>query len=131
MGVFDKIKDFISPEDESELELTEEEAAAVSAYEQPKNETASNISANANIVLFEPRNFEEAAEIAKHIKHKRACCVNLQRMPIDYRTRMVDFLNGVVYGVDGSIKKIADDVILCAPRNLQVAGKIEVSNKSE
>ena len=129
MGFTDKIKEFIAPVDEeSELELTEEEASTLSTYEQPKDASVSKINSSTNIVLFEPRNFDEAEEIGRHIKNKRACCVNLHKMPLEYRQRIIDFLSGVVYGVDGSIKKIGDNVILCSPKNLQVAGDINLNS---
>ena len=132
MGIGEKIKEFIAPvEEEEELELNEEEAKVLSAYEKPQDESASKISSSTNIVLFEPRNFDEAEEIGRHIKNHRACCINLHRMPIEYRQRLIDFLSGVVYGVDGSIKKIGDNVILCAPRNLQVAGDINLNNSND
>ena len=129
MGLGEKIKEFIAPtEEEEELELNEEEASVLSTYEEPKDETASKVTTATNIVLFEPRNFDEVEEIGRHIKHKRACCINLHRMPLEYRQRIIDFLSGVVYGVDGSIKKIGDNVILCSPKNLQVAGNISLDN---
>lgn len=128
MGFGDKFKNFIAPEDEEEeLELTKEEAAAVSPYEDAR--TA--ITSDTNIVLFEPRNFDEAEEIGHHIKNKRACCINLHRMPSEYRQRIIDFLSGVVYGVDGSIKKIGENVILCSPKNLQVGGEINLGIEVE
>ena len=127
MGIGDKIKEFIAPsEDDGELELSESEAQALSQYEEPQS--SGGISANTNIVLFEPRNFDEAEEIGRHIKLKRACCINLHRMPSEYRQRIIDFLSGVVFGVDGSIKKIGENVILCSPKNLQVGGNIDLSN---
>ena len=131
MGLADKFKDFIAPEDEEEeqLELTAEEAEAVSPYE--KGTLKGTITANTNIVLFEPRNFDEAEEIGHHIKNKRACCVNLHRMPSEYRQRIIDFLSGVVYGVDGSIKKVGENVILCSPKNLQVGGNINLNAEED
>ena len=134
MGIGDRLKDFIAPveEDETEqLELTREEARAVSPYERGTLQGSSDIPANANIVLFEPRNFDEAEEIGRHIKSKRACCVNLHRMPSEYRQRIIDFLSGVVYGVDGSIKKIGENVILCSPKNLQVSGDINLNTDED
>lgn len=129
MGLGNMIKDFISTEtEEDELELTDEEANVLSTYEKPKDEGASKINANTNIVLFEPRNFDEAEEIGRHIKNKRACCINLHKMPVEYRQRIIDFLSGVVYGVDGSIKKVGENVILCSPKNLQVAGDINLNS---
>lgn len=128
MGFGEKLKDFIAPvEEEEEIELSKEEAGVFSTYEKPKNESISKIDSNTNIVLFEPRNFDDAEEISSHIKGKRACCVNLHRMPLEYRQRIIDFLSGVCYGVDGSFKKIGDDVFLCSPRNLQVSGSINLN----
>ncbi len=130
MGLGEKIKEFIAPEvdDEEELELSEEEATALSQYEKPRVEGATKITADTNIVLFEPRNFDEAEEIGLHIVRKRACCVNLHRMPSEYRQRIIDFLSGVVFGVDGTIKRIGDNVILCSPKNLQVGGNITLGS---
>ncbi len=132
MGLGDKIKEFIAPiDEEDELELTEEEAESLSQYEKPQVQGATKISRDTNIVLFEPRTFEECEEIGHHIKLKRACCINLQRLPGEYRQRLIDFLSGVIYGVDGSIKKVGDNVILCSPKNLQVGGDISLANEVE
>lgn len=130
MGLIKQIGEFIAPVEETtdELVLTKEEAKTAGIYEKTQNESASTISSNTNIVLFEPRNFDEAEEIGQHIKMKRACCINLRRMPIEYRQRVIDFLSGVIFGVDGSIKKIGDNVILCSPKNLQVGGEIDLSS---
>ncbi|MBP1529388.1 MAG: cell division protein SepF [Erysipelotrichaceae bacterium] len=132
MGFGDRLKEFIAPEEDEEeqLELTKEEAEAVSPYEKNLS-SSSAITANTNIVLFEPRNFDEAEEIGHHIKSKRACCVNLHRMPSEYRQRIIDFLSGVVYGVDGSIKKVGENVILCSPKNLQVGGDINLNSDED
>ena len=132
MGFGDRLKEFIAPEEDEEeqLELTKEEAEAVSPYEKNLS-SSSAITANTNIVLFEPRNFDEAEEIGHHIKSKRACCVNLHRMPCEYRQRIIDFLSGVVYGVDGSIKKVGENVILCSPKNLQVGGDINLNSDED
>lgn len=125
MGLGDALKKFVAPEvDDGEIELEENEAQSLSQYEKPKVEGASNISSSAKIALFEPRSFEEGEEIGAYLKENKACCINLHRMPSDYRQRIIDFLSGVVYGVDGTIKKIGENVILISPRNLQVGGDI-------
>ena len=83
--------------------------------------------ANANIVLFEPRVFDEAEEIANHLKAKRACAINLHRMPNEYRQRIIDFLTGVIFALDGSINRVGDNVILCSPKSMPVGGEITLS----
>ena len=126
--LLDKVKDFILPAEENELELSKEEVSSLSSYEQAKNSGMSNITAETDIVLLEPRVFEEANEIAIHIKSHKACCINLHHLDVQYRQRVIDFLSGVIYGVDGTIKKIGDTVYLCSPKNLQVGGNIDVTS---
>lgn len=127
MGLTDKIKNFIAPEEtDEELNLTEAEAERLSEYEQPQVQGATKVAANANIVLFEPRQFDESEEIAYHIKAKRACAINLHRMPGEYRQRMIDFLTGVIYALDGSINKVGENVILCSPKSMPVGGEIDL-----
>lgn len=118
----------VSDEDNGKRsELSKEERDALSPYERTGKEPSA-IPENVRIVLFEPRNFDEAEEIGHHIKLNKACCVNLHRIPSEYRQRVMDFLSGVVYGVDGSIKKIGENVILCSPQNMQITGAIDLDS---
>ena len=130
MGFGEKLKNFIAPlEDEEEMNLSESETDTLTQYEAPKIEGATNkIAANTNIVLFEPRQFEEAQEIASHIKQKRACAINLHRMPNEYRQRIIDFLSGVIFALEGSINKVGDNVILCSPKTMPVGGEISLND---
>ena len=107
MGITDKFKEFMNPYDEvEEVEMTEEEAQALSEYEQPQTQGVARMSTNTKMVLFEPRSFDEAEEIARHLKERRAAVINLHRLPRDYAQRTIDFLTGVVFALDGTIKKI-------------------------
>ena len=57
--------------------------------------------------------------------------VNLHKLPRDAAQRMIDFLTGVVYAVDGSIQKIGHNVILCTPKNVPVEGAINLNNDED
>lgn len=141
---FEKLKNFIAPIDEDEddddeeyveetqqvLQYTEPETKPVSSYESTKS-TVSGVPTNASMVLFEPRSFEEAEEIAKHLKNRRACVVNLHRLQRDYAQRTIDFLTGVVFALDGTIQKIGHNVILCTPKNVNVSGDISLESDDD
>lgn len=130
MGLTDKIKNFIAPEeDEEELELSSEEVKKLSQYESPRSKEATGAAGNYDIVLFEPRHYGEATEIAEHLKSRRACAINLHRMPADYRQRIIDFLSGVVCAIDGSINKVGDDVFLFSPKSMPVGGQITINSE--
>ena len=98
MGFMDKLKDtFTTADDEMEVELDETEAKALSDYEEPQNKGVQRLSGNTKMVLFEPRSFEEAEEVGRHLKEKRAAVINLHRLPREYAQRTIDFLTGVVF----------------------------------
>lgn len=130
MGVLGKIKNFFNPMEE-EIELNEDEAARLSDYEEPSNKSFSKVSMDTKMVLFEPRTFDEAEEVARHLKDRRAAVVNLHRLNREYAQRSIDFLTGVVFALDGSIQKIGHNVILCAPKSVGVHGKISVDADEE
>jgi cell division inhibitor SepF len=128
MGLIDKIKGFMAPQDEDELELDEEDLR-LSDYETTANKGFTKVAADTKMVLFEPRSFDEAEDIAKHLKDKRAAVINLHRLNREYAQRTIDFLTGVVFALDGSIQKIGANVILCAPKGVGVHGKISVDSE--
>ncbi len=135
----DKLKNFIAPvddddedeEEEEELEYTQP-VKPVSKYEpeQPKS-VKKAVPSDAMMVLFEPRSFEEAEEIARHLKARRAAVVNLHRLQREYAQRTIDFLTGVVFALDGTIQKIGHNVILCAPKNVAVDGEISLDSDDD
>ena len=135
---FEKLKNFIAPVDEDEEEYEEEEEAPVqqpapkpvSTYESQKT-TVNRIPTDAQMVLFEPRSFEEAEEIARHLKQRRACVVNLHRLQREYAQRTIDFLTGVVFALDGTIQKIGHNVILCPPKSVSVDGVISLDSDDD
>ena len=132
MGITDKFKEFMNPYDEVEAEeMTEEEAQALSEYEQPQTQGVARMSTNTKMVLFEPRSFDEAEEIARHLKERRAAVINLHRLPRDYAQRTIDFLTGVVFALDGTIQKIGHNVILCTPSSIGVHGEINLDSDED
>ena len=116
MGVLDKMKNFIAPVDddydEEELEVEEDEIAVPVKYEQPQTKGVTKLASDTKMVLFEPRSFDEAEEVAKHLKERRAAVVNLHRLQREYAQRTIDFLTGVVFALYGTIQKIGHNFIL-------------------
>lgn len=76
------------------------------------------------VVLNEPRSYDETQEVADHLKSRRSVIVNLQRVPSDQAIRIVDFLSGTVYALNGSISKIGPSIFLCTPDNVEIQGSI-------
>ena len=132
MGISQKFKEWVAPIDEDEiLEVEDGEAPAISEYEEPRAKVVNRVPTDTKMVLFEPRSFDEAEEVAKRLKENRAAVVNLHKLQRDYAQRTIDSLTGVVFALDGSIQKIGHNVILCAPRTIGVHGNITLEGSEE
>lgn len=132
MGFGQKFKEFIAPMDDDEvLELDEEEAVSLSEYESHTTKAMPKMNGDTKMVLFEPRSFDEAEEVARRLKENRAAVINLHKLQREYAQRTIDFLTGVVFALDGSIQKIGHNVILCTPKVISVGGKISLDAGEE
>lgn len=80
--------------------------------------------ASSKVVLCEPRTYNEAQEIADNIINRRAVVINLQRVDHQQAKRIVDFLSGTVYALNGDIQKLGAETFLCTPDNVNVSGSI-------
>lgn len=76
------------------------------------------------VVLVKPERFENAAEIADHLKEKRTVVLNLEQTNKDISRRILDFLSGAAYSQDGKVKKVAVNTYLITPYNVDLMGDL-------
>ena len=76
------------------------------------------------VVLVKPERFENASEIADHLKEKRTVVMNLESTHKDIARRLVDFLSGVAYAGEGKIKKVAISTYIITPYNVDILGDL-------
>ena len=74
------------------------------------------------VVLVKPDKFENAAEIAEHLRDKHTVVLNLESTNKDVSRRLLDFLSGVAFAQDGKIKKVAQGTYLITPYNVNLMG---------
>lgn len=88
--------------------------------------------AQAQVVLVKPERFETAAEIADHLRERRSVVMNLEQTGKDTARRLIDFLSGVAYALDGKIKKVAANTYIITPYNVDVMGDLidEIENSN-
>lgn len=91
-----------------------------------KNNKVVNIHATTqlSVVLVKPEKFENAAEIADHLRDRRTVVLNLEQTNKDVARRLVDFLSGVTYALDGKIKKVANSTFIITPYNVDILGDL-------
>ena len=77
------------------------------------------------VVLFRPVNFNDASKAADDLRSRRAVIVNMENVDKAMARRVVDFLSGCAYALDGKVKKIAQATYLFCPHNMEVVGDLE------
>lgn len=147
MGFMDEIRKLTHPYsdqedeyddyDDEEEELPEETPAPASrrsysrtaAAEAPRTSATSrvvniNATTQLQVVLVKPERFDQVSEIADHLRDKKAVVLNLETTNKDVSRRLVDFLSGCAYALDGKIKKVAISTYLLTPYNVGVIGDL-------
>jgi cell division inhibitor SepF len=76
------------------------------------------------VVLVKPERFDTVSEIADHLRERRAVVLNLESANKDVARRLVDFLSGVAYALDGKIKKVAISTYILTPYNVEIVGDL-------
>ena len=77
------------------------------------------------VVLFHAKTFEDAARAADELRRKKAVILNMENIDKALTRRVVYFLSGSIYALDGSVKKIAQSTYLFCPHNMDVVGDLE------
>ena len=81
--------------------------------------------AKQEVVLFRPTSFNDTSKAADDLRNRKAVLLNLENVDKAMSRRVVDFLSGCVYAVDGSVKKVAQSAYLFCPHNMDVVGDLE------
>ena len=84
------------------------------------------------VVLFHAKTFDDAARAADDLRRKKAIILNMENVDKSLTRRVVDFLSGAIYALDGSVKKVAQSTYLFCPHNMDVIGDLEnIKNETE
>lgn len=76
--------------------------------------------ASLEMKVVKPEHFESVPQIADHLLNKRTVVLNLENTNKETARRLIDFLSGVAYSIDGSLKKIASNAYVITPNNVDV-----------
>lgn len=138
MGVMNRFMSFLGLQEEEEIVDREraepEEEIETTSYETRRNRgniVSIHSQKNIRVILSEPRSYDETQEIADHLRSRRPVVVNLQRVRAEQALRIVDFLSGTVYALNGSISKIGPNIFLCTPDTVEIQGAITEMLNSE
>lgn len=134
-----KIKNFIGfggddymdyEDDYEENELPEEEPA-----ERKKSKTAfsrrdkvvslnGSSTAQTKIVVIKPKCFNNSAEVTHELRQRHMVILNVGALDPDEARRVVDFVSGTVYGMDGDMQKVTGGIFIAAPSQVEIKGEV-------
>jgi len=83
------------------------------------------MSGKQEVVLFHAKSFDDSATAADERRKKKAVILNMETVDKALTRRVVDFLSGSVYALDGRVKKVAQATYLFCPHNMEVIGDLE------
>ncbi len=76
------------------------------------------------VVLVKPDRFENASEIADHLREKRTVVLNMEQTSKEVSRRILDFLAGAAYAQEGKVKKVALSTYIITPYNVDILGDL-------
>lgn len=116
--------------EEEEIEQPKKEAVKKEAR-APRSKTVAFSQGNMQLVLVKPERFEDVTGIADHYCAKKTIVLNLEKADRDLSRRIIDFLSGVAYAKNGTLKKAAHNTFVIAPCDVDVNGDTFAEDYSE
>ena len=134
--MLDKVKEFFGlgteetyePEEKNELDVDEQpvKERKTRKSDDAKNDKIVNINATTQleVVLVKPEAYADGSIVADHLMARRTVVLNLESTNKEVSRRLLDFLSGVAYAINGQIKRVANSTFIVTPYNVGVMGDI-------
>lgn len=84
-----------------------------------------------SVKVIRAQTFNEAQIVAEFLKEGKTIVVNLEGIEISKAQRIIDFIGGASFAVDGSLKAISNNIFIVAPGNIEVTGDLRDELVSE
>ena len=157
-GLFDKVRNIFGGEyddDEYDDEYDEEyespsksdrdmdyspirqssQSARIISSAQARRNTSQVVSIHTNVqmqvCIVKPECYEDAQEICDEVKARKPVVVNLEKVEYPIAQRIMDFLSGTCYSLNGSIQRVANNIFIIAPENVDVSGDFKEELKTK
>lgn len=128
--LMDKVLSMMGFEDEITEEVVVEEQAEKEQdkFEESRSRKGAQVISihsqkQMKVVIMEPKSFDESQSIADQLKNRRPVIVNLESAERNLAKRIVDFVSGTTYALNGSMQKVGNGIFLFVPNNVDIAGE--------
>lgn len=122
MGVMDNMWKWLGVQSEVEEEYEYEQRPAFSGKESRSaaNVVALHSGKGAKVIVSEPEKFEEVQAIADHLKNRKQVILNFEATSPEISQKIIDFVSGAVYALDGHSQQLGQNIFLFAPSSVEI-----------
>ena len=90
---------------------------------KPKRERTMNFGGrDTSVILFSPKNFDEAGELVGYLQQESTCVMTLETVPAETARRLLDFLSGIAFALGGKITPVSAKTYFITPQNVDILG---------
>jgi cell division inhibitor SepF len=105
------------------MESVKPSRASISMNSTNKVVDHPSAAAASEVLVIEPRQFEESVDIVEHLRTRKSVLLNLHMLDNEQSQRVVDFLSGACHAIDGHQQRIGDGVFLFAPASVVISSE--------
>ena len=134
--IFDKVYNYFMGYDEeiAEQEETQEEPEEQAWPKKKEKGTLVSLPSHRQlrVVVMEPHSFEEVLSITDNLKSRRPVIINLEQADGELARRVIDFVSGATYALNGRMQKVGNGIFLSVPNNMDISSELksQVNEKS-
>ncbi len=125
MGIGDNIDDEAEEQDEVAVTSAKPQVESLSTVKKSNVVNLHSASLPMKVVVVEPTSYDEVQDICNNLKSKKPIIINFENMDKDVARRMVDFISGAVFALDGNIQKVSNGIVVVAPSNVDILGNLK------
>ncbi|MDR1322116.1 MAG: cell division protein SepF [Gracilibacteraceae bacterium] len=83
------------------------------------------------VIVFKPCQFSEAESIARHLKERNSVIINLEKTDGDLWQRIIDFISGTTFALEGKMQKIGEGIFMFVPSNVDINDELSIYSERE
>lgn len=106
--------------------------AASKNKEEKMQSTRTSAIGSQDVFVIKPQGFDDAQTVADFLKNGKVIVINMEGLQLETAQRIIDFIGGACYGIDGQLNAVSASIFIAAPENIEVTGdlRVEILNNS-
>lgn len=125
MGFGDEFDDFEDEYEDTEFEEADEKNSVKPMFSRKQKVVPMHSSgAQTRIVVLKPKCYSNSTQVADELKQRRPVVINVGSLDTDEARRVIDFIAGTVYGLNGNMQKVAGGIFLATPSQVDIMGEV-------